>query len=77
MLPGAVGASAVTFGPDGTQLVSGDDAGAIHLWDVASGERRQTLAGQGGRVLGLAFQPHGRALVSWNADGMARLWEWP
>ncbi|MCG9132646.1 PD40 domain-containing protein [Candidatus Poribacteria bacterium] len=62
----------VVFSPDGGTL-AGATKGNIYLWDVATGIRKQTLAG--GRNSSIAFSPDGRTLVSGSGDTSIRLWD--
>ncbi len=63
--------------PDGKTLVCGSPTGAIFLWDVPSGDLRETLTGHDGGVLGLALDPSGTQLVSSGYDKTLRLWRLP
>jgi WD40 repeat protein len=60
----------IVFSPDGTTLASGNARG-ITLWDVATGEARASLSGDG-RV---AFSPNGTLLASGHPNGKIRLWD--
>jgi WD40 repeat protein len=63
--------------PDGKTLVCGSPTGAIFLWDVPSGDLRETLTGHDGGVLGLGLDPSGARLVSSGYDKTLRLWRLP
>lgn len=58
---------ALVFNTPGDQLASGGDDRDVHLWEVTSGERRQTLA-HPGVILRLAFSPNGEKLATTSAD---------
>src|SRR5262245_35657531 len=66
----------LAFSPDGKVLASGDRTSAVHLWDVGTGQRLNTLVGHTAPVHALAFAPDGR-LASGGADGLVRLWAAP
>jgi WD40 repeat protein len=65
----------LAFSPDGKELASGDDAGAIHLWDVQTGTERRTTAPMGGPAFGLAFSPDGRSLAGGFEGATVQVWE--
>jgi WD40 repeat protein len=64
------------FAPGGKEVVSGDENGEIHCWDLATGACRQVLRGHQDDVNGLDFSPDGRTLVSGGEDGTVRLWDY-
>lgn len=47
----------------------------ICVWDVATGQRKMTLAGHTGWISDLTFSPDGSTLASASTDGSVRLWE--
>jgi len=59
---------------DGKMLYAGAADDKISCWDVATGERTRTLGSHGGDVLGLAFSPDGRRLVSASQDTTLLVW---
>ncbi len=70
---------AVAFSPDGKTLATGvHQPGAIHLWEVATGQSTGVLAIGGGRVgrsvWSLAFAPDGKSLAC-GTGGVVQLWE--
>ena len=62
-MPGIWMAWCVAFSADGKNLAAGLESGEVRLWDVASGWEVARIAGLGGRVRWLGFQPDGRSLV--------------
>jgi WD40 repeat protein len=71
----------VQFSPDGRYLAADLGgkavAGLIRLWDAATGQVVQSLAGHRGHIPGLAFDPTTERLASAGADGTARVWSVP
>ena len=64
----------VAFSPDGKTLAVASFAGTVQLWDVATGELRESLKGHSSAVLAVAFSPDGRTLASGSVDQTVRLW---
>ncbi len=62
--------------PDGKTLASADDAGAIILWDLASGRRVKRMRGHGkGGIWSVSWSVESTVLVSGGADGTVRVWD--
>ena len=89
-LPGGVGSGtaggtgvvlSVAFSPDGHTLASGDDGGAIELWDVADPARprllgQTALPSSFGNAQSVAFSPDGRTLaIASSIDGTTWLFD--
>jgi WD40 repeat protein len=72
--PAPIQALAVSL--DGTRLITGDAAGAVRLWDVATHEEIVHFDGHEG-VNAVAFTPDGRRAVTGGSDGVVRLWDLP
>lgn len=66
---------ALAGSPDGKQLVTGSDDGAVQFWDAATGQPGPRAAGHTDWIRALAFSPDGKLLASGGHDGMVRLWE--
>jgi WD40 repeat protein len=69
-----VGAFDVALSPDEKQLAIGSVTGAASLWDVAGGQRLQTL-GAGGPVYRVAYSPDGERLATVGGDNHIRVWD--
>jgi hypothetical protein len=67
----------VTFSPDGRLLVAADWNRTVTLWDVESGERKQTITDHLAGVRSLAFTPDGATLATGSEDQTLRLWRLP
>lgn len=65
---------AVTFSPNGSKLLAGSRDGAVLVWDVASQQRQQTLYGEEGWPLNVAFVDENTAVASYN-NGNLRVWD--
>jgi WD40 repeat protein len=70
----ATGAAAV-FSPDGTLLAIGGDDQLIGVWDVGTGELRDTLRGHAAPVHGLVFSADGLTLYSASRDNSVIAWD--
>src|SRR5205085_900514 len=62
------------FTPDGRTLVVGGKDGGLHLWDVASGAERLSLAGSMEPALNLALTADGRTAMTSHYGGEIHLW---
>ena len=65
---------ALAFTPDGKQLVSGSEDGAIRFWDLETGKRRASSAGETGpdevgRIYAMALSKDGKWLAVGGAMG--------
>lgn len=63
------------FTNDGRNIgcISGDNA--FKLWDINTGRLATSFGGHTGHILGGAFSPDGKLLVTTAEDGTMRLWE--
>jgi WD40 repeat protein len=64
----------VAFSPSGRLLLTGDLAGELKRWDVASGEELQTIHGHLGVVWKVAFADDDHVLLSAGEDGVLHFW---
>ena len=65
----------IAFSPDGSTLASGSDDTTIKLWDINSGEVKNTLTGHSDSVSSIAFSPDGSTLASCSHDNTIKLWK--
>jgi WD40 repeat protein len=65
----------LAFSGDGTILACGYGNGRISLWDVKTKQLRSEVAGHDGPVTSLAFDSHGRLLISGGVDSTAVIWD--
>jgi WD40 repeat protein len=66
--------NAAVFDRSGGRLATGDKAGVVQVWDVATGTRQFQLAQQSGPVDSVAFSPDGQNLLTVSHENVARLW---
>jgi WD40 repeat protein len=64
----------VALSSDNTTLVIGSMDGTVQLWDLQSGQVRQTLHGHTNLVTSVDVSPDGQLVVSGCSDGMVRIW---
>ena len=70
----ATGADNVSFSPNGQILASGCEDGLIRLWDVSTGEHKETFIAEHGRSLRVLFSRDGDTLASWGSYEV-NLWD--
>lgn len=71
--------NALTFSPDGKELLTGNTLGTVCLWGVATGEEVCSIAAHSGRpeldgVTAVAFSADGEWFASGGTDGVVRVW---
>jgi WD40 repeat protein len=69
--------TSIVFSPDGRLLAAADWNGTVTLWDVASGDRRLTIADHKAGVTAAAFSPDGTTLATGSEDKTLRLRKLP
>ena len=65
----------ISYSIDNTMLIAGSKNGMIKLWDVKSGQLKQTLKGHKSSVKALNTSPDGRMFASGSLDGTIKLWD--
>lgn len=70
---GIVNCVAVT--PNGVNVLSGGDDGALIFWELSSGLPLRKLSDHAGKVLAVATSPSGRTALSGGSDRIAKLWD--
>jgi WD40 repeat protein len=71
----AGGINSAALSADGKRLLTaGHGDTFVRLWDLASGREIHCFRGHHTRVLGVAFAPDGKRILSSDANGTVRLW---
>jgi WD40 repeat protein/serine/threonine protein kinase len=65
----------VSFSPDGKQLVTGDDDGAVRLWQIDPLKEIGVIGRHASRLKSIAFSPDGRQVASAGDDKTIALWD--
>jgi transcription initiation factor TFIID subunit 5 len=68
--------TAMECAPDGKMLATGDDQGAIILWDLATGKLVKRMRGHGkGGIWSISWSVESSVIVSGGADMTVRAWD--
>lgn len=67
--------NAVTYSPDGQQIITTADDGKVKVWDVPSGFCIVTFTEHSGAVTACEFAKRGRVLFTASLDGSVRAWD--
>jgi WD40 repeat protein len=67
-------ARGAAFSPDGTQVVSWSETGAIRLWGSRGVDPIRELS-HAGSVEGVVFSPRGDRVLSWGGDSSGKVWD--
>jgi WD40 repeat protein len=68
------GVTALTFSPDDTLLVTGDDNGIVRFWNLDTGRIVRVFSAHTAAIRSVAFSPDGKLLLTASADHEARIW---
>ena len=66
--------NSVAISSDGNTLVSASDDTTLKVWNLQTGESRQTLTGHNDVVNSVAITPDGKTAVSASDDETIRVW---
>ncbi len=69
------GVNSIALSPDSRLLVSGSVDKTVKLWDLESGQVRQSLSGHSQEIWSVAFSPEGSKIASSSGDGTIKVWE--
>ncbi len=73
-MPSGVAAFAAAYSPDDRFLVSGDEAGRLHVWETRTNRLVKTLAGHSASVRRIQFTSAGDRFLSIDDDGAIAVW---
>ena len=68
------GVTALTFSPDDTLLVTGDESGVVRFWNLETGRIARRFPAHTAAVRSVAFSPDGKLLLTASMDHEARIW---
>jgi len=66
--------SALALAPDNRSLITADDDGVVHIWDVETGQSRKTIQ-TGQQITAVAIDASGKLLATARADRSIVLWD--
>jgi WD40 repeat protein len=69
--------NSVAFDPEGTSLATADENGTVAIWDVTSGQMKNSFTPHGGPISKVAFSPRQGSglLATAGLDKTAKLWD--
>lgn len=67
--------TSVAYNADGTRAVSGDEAGNMIVWDVATGEIVLRLEAHQDEITGVTYSPDDTLIATSSNDDSVRVWE--
>src|SRR5262245_22658095 len=73
--PHANGVDAVTFSPNGKQIVSSGRDGSLKLWELGSRHLIRTFQGHAGDAYVIAVSPDGSRILSESEDETFKVWD--
>ncbi|HEU5352924.1 MAG TPA: P-loop NTPase fold protein [Actinocrinis sp.] len=65
----------VAYSPDGSNLTTAGDDGAIRLWTAEQDAEPVELVGHYSEILSVACSPDGRRIATGDVDGVVRVWD--
>ncbi|SHN47005.1 protein kinase domain-containing protein [Cryptosporangium aurantiacum] len=82
--PQSVGLTSVCSSPDGRLALTGSGVGVVHVWDTATGERRDLTAARAGHgtpgrggLVDVCLADNGRFALSRDESNQLKLWDLP
>jgi WD40 repeat protein len=66
----------ISFNPQKNIVAAGtgNNQGAIYLWDITNGQQLSSLRGHKGKITGISFSSDGALMATASYDGSVRLW---
>jgi WD40 repeat protein/tRNA A-37 threonylcarbamoyl transferase component Bud32 len=74
LTPHEGGLMAVSFSPNGEEVVTTSAGGDARVWHARTGKEVSILQGHAGVVMAACFSPDGRRIATAGADWLARVW---
>jgi len=65
----------LALSPDNSLIAASANDGRVYLWNAQEGWTRTSLRGHRRSVVGVAFTPDSRTMISAGADGEIRMWD--